>query len=199
MLGVSSEGKASSNAQKPFTLKGFAKRNAEDLVRRGLAQWQADGSIVPMGFVTQRMLEAYERERKFFSARKGSGVRVPVEAHGADAEGAAGEAHLSISAVAQELRVTAKTVGYLIENGLLRGADASELDRRGTIVVTAGSLMQFRGIFISLGELADLTQRRQGALSMSLRNAELPLLAMPHDLSRIYWRKDVCAYMATKQ
>ncbi|EIE50373.1 hypothetical protein C357_14232 [Citreicella sp. 357] len=172
-------------------VKGFAKRNAEDLVRRGLAKRQADGCIVPMGFVTQRMLEAYEREKKSFPACKGFGARVPVEAHGADAEEAAGEAHLSISAVAQELRVTAKTVGYLVENGLLHGVDAAELYRRGATVVTAGSLMQFREIFISLGQLADVAQRPQGALSMRLRNADVALLAMPHDLSRIYWREDV--------
>ncbi|EEX13769.1 hypothetical protein CSE45_0244 [Citreicella sp. SE45] len=193
VLGVPSEGKAALNAQKPFPLKGFAKRNADDLVRRGLAKRQADGSIVPMGFVTQRMLEAYEREKKLFAACKASGARVPIEAHSADAEEAAGEAHLSISAVAQELRVTAKTVGYLVENGLLHGADASELYRRGTIVVTAGSLMQFQGTFISLGELADVAQRPQGALAVKLRNADVALLAMPHDLSRIYWREDVCA------
>lgn len=193
VFGVPSEGKASSNAEKPFPLKGFAKRNAEDLVRRGLAKRQADGAIVPMGFVTQRMLAAYERERRFFSARKRAGAKVVVEAHGADAEEAAGEAHLSISAVAQELRVTAKTVGYLVENGLLHGSDASERYRRGATVVIAGSLMQFREIFISLGELADVAQRPQGALSMRLRNADVALLAMPHDLSRIYWREDVCA------
>ncbi|MEQ5871816.1 TniQ family protein [Sagittula sp. NFXS13] len=199
VLGVPSEGKAELNAHKRFPLKGFAKRHAEDLVRRGLAQCQADGSIVPLGFVTQRMLEAYEREKKFFPARKRSGARVAVAARAVDAEEAAGEAHLSISGVAQKLRVTAKTVGYLVENGLLHGLDASEFYRRGTIVVTAGSLMQFREIFISLGELADVAQRPQGALSMRLGNAELALLAMPHDLSRIYWREDVCAYMATKQ
>ncbi|WP_252737603.1 hypothetical protein [Citreicella sp. C3M06] len=199
VLGVPSEGKAALNAQKPFPLKGFAKRNAEDLVRRGLAKRQADGCIVPMGFVTQRMLEAYERERKSFPACKGFGAKVPVEARGADAEEAAGEAHLSTSAVAQELRITAKTVRYLVENGLLHGADASELYRRGTTVVTAGSLMQFREIFISLGELADVAQRPQGALSMRLRNADVALLAMPHDLSRIFWREDVRAYVATKQ
>ncbi|MBR9841122.1 MAG: hypothetical protein GYB50_25065 [Rhodobacteraceae bacterium] len=193
VLGVPSEGKAALNARKPFPLRGFAKRNAEDLVRRGLAQCQADGSIVLLGFVTQRMLEAYEREKKFFPARKGSGARVPVEAHGADAEEAAGGAHLSISAVAKELRITAKTVGYLVENGLLHGTDASELYRRGATVVTADSLMQFREIFISLGELTDVAQRPQGALSMRLRNADVALLAMPHDLSRIYWREDVCA------
>jgi hypothetical protein len=167
VLGVPSEGKASLNAQKSFLLNGFAKRNAEDLVRRGLAKRQADGCIVPMGFVTQRMLEAYEREKKSFLACKGFGARVPVEAHGA--EEAAGEAHLSISAVAQELRVTAKTVGYLVENGLLQGVDAAELYRRGATVVTAGSLMQFQETFISLGELADVALRPQGALSMRLR------------------------------
>ncbi|MCA0851042.1 TniQ family protein [Salipiger thiooxidans] len=199
VLGVPSEGKAALNAQKPFPLKGFAKRNAEDLVRRGLAKRQADGCIVPTGFVTQRMLEAYEREKKFFPACKGSGARVPVEALGADAKESAGEAHLSISAVAQELRVTAKTVGYLVENGLLHGVDAAELYRRGTTVVTADSLVQFQAVFISLGELADVAQRPQGALSMRLRNAELALLAMPHDLSRIYWREDVRAYVATEQ
>ena len=87
VLGVPSEGKAAVNARKPFPLKGFAKRNAEGLVRRGLAKRQADGSIVPMGFVTQRMLEAYERERKVFSARKGSGAKVEVA--GASAAGRA--------------------------------------------------------------------------------------------------------------
>ncbi len=199
VLGVPSEGKAALNAQKPFPLNGFAKRNAEDLVHRGLAQCQADGSIVLLGFVTQRMLEAYEREKKFFPARKGSGASVGGGVQGADGTEVEGEAHLSISSVAHALRVTAKTVGYLVENGLLHGTDVSELYRRGATVVTADSLMQFRAIFISLGELADVAQRPQGALSMRLRNADVALLAMPHDLSRIYWREDVCAYMATEQ
>ncbi|MBL3609008.1 TniQ family protein [Rhodovulum sulfidophilum] len=199
VLGVPSEGMASPNAQKPFSLKGFAKRNAEDLVRRGLAKRNADGSIVPMGFVTQRMLAAYERERRFFPARKGSRAKVVVEAHGAGAAEAAGEAHLSISAAAQGLRVTAKTVVYLVENGLLYGVDAPELYRRGTTVVTAGSLAQFRGSFISLGELADVARRPQGALSMRLRNADVALLAMPYGLSRIYWREDVDTYVAAEQ
>ena len=119
---------ASPDARKSLSLEGFAKRNAEDLVRRGLAKRQADGSIVPMGFATQRMLEAYERERKVFSARKGSGAKVEVEAQDADAAEVAGETHLSISAVAQELRGTAKTVGYLVENGLLHGVDATQSD-----------------------------------------------------------------------
>ena len=90
-------------------------------------------------------------------------------------------------------------MGYLVEDGLLHGADASELYRRGATVVTAGSLMQFREIFISLGELADVARRPQGALSMKLRNADVALLAMPHDLSRIFWREDVRAYVATEQ
>ncbi len=194
VLGVPSEGMASRNAQKTLSLTGFAKRNAEDLVRRGLAKRQGDNGIVPMGFVTQRMLEAYEREKKFFFAHRGSGANGAVQAHRADALVEAGETQISITAVAQELRVTTKTAVYLVENGLLHGVNASELYRRGTTVVTAASLARLRGAFISLGELAEITRRPQGALSMKLRNAGVALLAMPHELSRIYWREDVSAY-----
>ncbi len=182
VLGVPSEGMASPNARTSLSLTGFAKRNAEDLARRGLARRQADGPIVPMGFVTQRMLEAYEREKKFFFAQRGAGANVAVQAHRADAVVEPGGIQISISAVAQELRVTARTVVYLVENGLLHGVDASELYRRGTTVVTAASLARLRGTFISLGELAEITRRPQGALSMKLRNAGVALLAMSQDL-----------------
>ena len=128
VLGVPSEGKASLNARTSLSLTGFAKRNAEDLVRRGLARREADGPIVPMGFVTQRMLEAYEREKTFFPVRKRSGANVAAEALRADAAEVSGETQLSISAVAQELRVTAKTAGYLVENRLLHGVDATHSD-----------------------------------------------------------------------
>ncbi|WP_223865914.1 hypothetical protein [Salipiger aestuarii] len=70
VLGVPSEGTASSNPQKLVSLKGFAKRNAEDLIYRGLATRDACGGIVPMNFVTQQMLDAYEREKKSFRNAK---------------------------------------------------------------------------------------------------------------------------------
>lgn len=43
------------------------------------------------------------------------------------------------------------------------------------------------------------TAAAMGALSMGLRDAGVALLAMPHDLSRLFWRDAVCAYMATEQ
>jgi len=70
MLGVPSEGMASSNPQKSLSLKGFVKRNAKDLICRGLATRDAGGGIVPLNFVTQQMLDAYEREKKFFGPRR---------------------------------------------------------------------------------------------------------------------------------
>ena len=54
-------------------------------------------------------------------------------------------------------------------------------------------------VFISLGEFADVIQHPQGALSMTLRNADVALLALPPDLSRIYWREDVGTYVASEQ
>ena len=77
---------------------------------------------------------------------------------------------------------------------MLCGLDASGRYRRGTTVITIDSIAQFQACFISLGELALVTQRPQGALSMKLRNANVALLAMPPDLSRIYWREDMSNY-----
>ncbi|MBQ2262447.1 MAG: TniQ family protein [Loktanella sp.] len=193
VLGLPSEGTASSNPKKSLSLKGFAKRNAEDLIYRGLAARDAVGNIVPMNFVTQQILDAYEREKKLFRTRQSSCENAETSAYCVDNARASGESHLSVGDAARQLRVTVKTVGYLIQHGMLRGEDTSELYRRGATVVTADSLTQFHESFISLGELAEVIQRPQGALSMKLRNANVALLAMPHDLSRIYWRVDVSA------
>ncbi len=192
VLGVPSDGMASLNAQKSFSLTGFAKRNAEDLIYRGLAERDASGYILPMSFVTQKMLAAYEREKTFFRPAGCSSDDVADEAN------AQGGSRLSVSGAARRLRVTAKTVGYLVQHGMLCGLAASGRYRRGTTVVTANSLTQFQERYISLGELAAVTQRPQGALSMKLRNAGITLLAMPHDLSRIYWREDVSTYAASE-
>ncbi|AVW93472.1 hypothetical protein DA792_14630 [Celeribacter baekdonensis] len=199
VLGVPSEGMASSNPQKSVSLKGFAKRNAEDLICRGLATRDASGDIVPMSFVTQGMLDAYEREKKFFQAGQSSHEKAKASAYGVDNARASGQSRLSIGDAAGQLRVTAKTVGYLIQHGMLCGVDASEQYRQGATVVTIDSLARFQESFISLGEFAELVQRPQGALSMKFRNANVALLAMPHDLSRIYWREDVDAYLTTEK
>jgi|TARA_R110002049_G_scaffold235512_9_gene408803 hypothetical protein len=198
VLGVPSEGMASSNPQKSVSLKGFAKRNAEDLIYRGLATRDASGDIVPMSFVAQGMLDAYEREKKFFRNAKRSSEGGKSRTFVSDETNAARESRLSIGDAAGQLRVTAKTVGYLIQHGILCGVDTSEFYRRGATVVTTDSLTRFRETFISLGEFAEVVQRPQGSLSMKLRNANVALLAMPHDLSRIYWREDVDAYATTK-
>ncbi len=87
----------------------------------------------------------------------------------------------------------------MIQHGMLCGVDTSELYRRGATVVIADSLAQFQQSFISLREFAEITQRPQGALSMKLRNANVALLAVSHDLSRIYWREDVSADIATEK
>ncbi|MBU2888244.1 TniQ family protein [Celeribacter halophilus] len=199
VLGVPSEGIASSNPQTSLSLKGFAKRNAEDLLCRGLATRDAGGGIVPLNFVTQEMLDAYEREKKFFRAGKNSHEKAKPSAYGADNVRASGQSGLSVGDAARQLKVTVKTVGYLIQHGMLCGVDTSELYRRGATVVTADSLTQFQKSFISLGELAEITQRPQGAFSMKLRNANVTLLAMPHDLSRIYWREDVNVDLTTEK
>lgn len=191
VLGVPSEGTASSNPQKSLSLTGFAKRNAEDLILRGLATRDAGGGIVPRTFVTQQMLDAYERERKFFRAGQSSYENDETGAYGADNASASGKSWLSVSDAARQLRVTIKTMGYLIEHGLLCGVDTLEIYRRGATVVTAESLTQFQESFISLGALAEVMKRPKGALSMKLRNAKVAMLAIPHDLSRIYWREDV--------
>ena len=193
MLGVPSEGAASSNPQKSLSLKGFAKRNAEDLVHRGLAMRDAGGGIVPMTFVSQQMLDAYERERKFFRAGQSSYENAETNPYGADNAKASGQRSLSVGDAARQLRVTMKTMGYLIEHGMLRGVDTSELYRRGATLDTADSLTQFQESFIFLGALAEVMQCPKGSLSMKLRNVNVALLAIPHDLSRIYWRADVGA------
>lgn len=199
VFGVSSEGVASSNPQKSVSLKGFAKRNAEDLIYRGLAKRDAGGGIAPMNFVTQQMLDAYEREKKYFrNAKRSSEGRKPRTFAVGETDPSR-EGCLSIGDAAGQLRVTVKTVAYLIRHGMLRGVETSEQYRRGATVVTIDSLAHFQESFISLGQLAELVQRPQGALSMKLRNAKLAMLAMPHDLSRIYWREDVDAYPTTEK
>ncbi|WP_378946212.1 hypothetical protein [Paracoccus sp. R86501] len=163
----------------------YARRNAEDLISRGLAELKAVGDIIPMSFGTQKMLDAYEREKISFRAA-GSSSR-----NAADEENAQCGSRISVSEAARRLRVTAKTVAYMVQHGVLCGLAASGRYRRGTTVVAANSLTQFQESFISLGELAAVTQRPQGALSMKLRNGGVALLAMPHDLSRVHWREDV--------
>lgn len=96
------------------------------------------------------------------------------------------------------MRVTAKTVGYSIQHEMLCGVDTSELYRRGATVVSTDSLARFQETFISLGEFAEVVQRPQGSLAMKLRKVNVALLAMPHDLSRIYWREDVSACATIK-
>ena len=143
VLGVPSEGMASSNPQKSVSLKGFAKRNAEDLIYRGPATRDASGDIVPMSFVTQGMLDAFEREQKSFRNAKRSPEGRKSRTFVVDETNPARESRLSIGDAAGQLRVTAKTVGYLIQHGMLCGVDTSEQYRRGAIVVTADSLTRF--------------------------------------------------------
>ncbi|MDO6615921.1 MULTISPECIES: hypothetical protein [Pacificibacter] len=134
MLGVPSEGMASSN---PLSLKGFAKHNAENLLYLGLATRDAGGGIVPLNFVNQKMLDAYERE-------KNSHEKAKTSANGADNVRASGQSSLSVGDVARQLKVTVKTLGYLVQHEMLCGVDTSELYRQGATVVTADSLAQFR-------------------------------------------------------
>jgi hypothetical protein len=145
------------------------------------------------------MLDAHEREKKFFRNAKCSYEGRESRTFIADETNAARESLHSIGDATGQLRVTVKTVGYLIQHGMLCGVDTSEIYRRGATVVTADSLMRFQKNFISLGELAEVVQRPQGSLSIKLRNANVALLAMPHDLSRIYWREDVSAYATTQK
>ncbi|MFP7675747.1 TniQ family protein [Marivita sp. S0852] len=193
VLGVPSDGMASLNSRKSLLLKGFAKDHARDLIYRGLAERVADGNIIALNFVTEQMLAAYEREKTCF---RGTECRPNDLADKAERQGGS---RVSVSEAARELRVTIKTVSYLVRHGMLCGSDASGLYRRGTTVVTTDSVAQFQASFISLGELALITQRPQGALSMKLRNANVALLAMPPDLSRIYWREDVSNYATNEE
>ncbi|PTW33649.1 MULTISPECIES: hypothetical protein [Rhodovulum] len=195
VLGLPSEGRAASGPPAAAALTGLGGTALDGLVRRGLARRDRCGGVVLNGFVTDRMLDAYRRETTAAvrpaedSPREaeGNGPRVATPGGPLLARG------LSLSEAAGYLRVTAKTVTYLTEQGLLSRADPAGRHRKGTRAVSQASLRAFRARYISLGELAELLKRPQGALSMRLRNTGIDMLAMPPDFSRIYWREDVLA------
>jgi hypothetical protein len=49
----------------------------------------------------------------------------------------------------------------------------------------------FEQTYVSLGLVVAKHQCRQGALAIKLKNAETPMLAMPPQYSRIYWKDDI--------
>ena len=100
---------------------------------------------------------------------------------------------LTVAAVTQRLKITPKTVFYLIENGFLCAGQISDLGRTGTAAVHSSSLAAFEDVFLSIGQLSALARTPQGALAIRLRNAGVAMVAMPPGLSRIYWRCDMRA------
>ncbi len=95
--------------------------------------------------------------------------------------------------VAAALKITQKTVFYLASSGFLGRAGRSEQARDGSLTLNPISVRAFEDKFISLGQLVQDTGLRQGALAINLRNTNVEMLAIPPDLSRIYWRQDVFA------
>ncbi|MFD1882157.1 TniQ family protein [Paracoccus pacificus] len=102
-------------------------------------------------------------------------------------------AALAVAAVVQRLKITPKTVFYLIENGFLCAGRISDAGRTGMAVVHSSSLAAFEDVFLSIGQLSALVRTPQGALAIRLRNAGVSMVAMPPGLSRIYWRCDMRA------
>lgn len=100
---------------------------------------------------------------------------------------------LAVAAVVQRLKITPKTVFYLIENGFLSAGKISDAGRTGMAVVHSSSLAAFEDVFLSIGQLSALARTPQGALAIRLRNAGVAMVAMPPGLSRIYWRCDMRA------
>ncbi|MFV0409398.1 MAG: hypothetical protein ACK5LJ_06790, partial [Paracoccus sp. (in: a-proteobacteria)] len=100
---------------------------------------------------------------------------------------------LAVANVAQRLKITPKTVFYLIENGFLGAVPISGAGRAGTAAVHVLSVAAFEDVFVSIGQLAALARTPQGALAIRLRNAGVAMVAMPPGLSRIYWRCDMRA------
>lgn len=100
---------------------------------------------------------------------------------------------LAVAAVAQRLKITPKTVFYLIENGFLGAVPISGAGRAGTAAAYLSSVAAFEDIFVSIGQLSAMARTPLGALAIRLRNAGVAMVAMPPGLSRIYWRFDLRA------
>ncbi|WEF25130.1 hypothetical protein [Paracoccus sp. S3-43] len=101
---------------------------------------------------------------------------------------------LTVAEVAKRLKITPKTIFYLIENGFLGAVPISGAGRAGTAAVHILSVAAFEGVFVSIGQLSALARTPQGALAIWLRNADIAMVALPPGLSRIYWRCDIGAF-----
>lgn len=101
---------------------------------------------------------------------------------------------LTLAEVAKRLKITLKTVFYIVQNGFLGTDPTSSAGRAGTAAPHILSVAAFEDVFVSIGQLAALAHTPQGALAIRLRNAGVAMVAMPPGLSRIYWRCDIGAF-----
>ncbi|WP_339108026.1 TniQ family protein [Thioclava sp. GXIMD4216] len=181
VFGVPSEGIAARNEALVPSIEGFSLKEQALLVRRALAYRQEDGTVVAKSFVTETMLSAFGREL---------GEQTEADEDPSEADELSVVAYL-IADASGYLRITDKTVRYLVHAGILSLASSNNEARSGAQQISLKSLEAFRQRFMSLGELADHTQSPAGALSTRLRNAGVATLPMLPDLSRIYWRADL--------
>jgi hypothetical protein len=105
------------------------------------------------------------------------------------------EEDLSLNEAALFIRVTRRTIAYLLDHGLISAAEKPSRYRERTWAISVKNLLNFKRTYISLGEIVERSGYAQGALSMRLRNNDLDMMALPPDLSKIYWRNDIENFM----
>lgn len=79
---------------------------------------------------------------------------------------------------------------YLLQSGFLAETDKPLDKRGGTRALSDFSVSAFEFNFVSLGQLAVDHKVRLGAMAIRLRNLNVPLVAMPPNFSRFFWRGD---------
>lgn len=194
VLGRASVGKIG-NIQSVAAL-GLPKRLTDLMLQRGLANLDADGNVVPEGFVTETMISALKREPSY---RRSSIDQQAAQHGGRDCASLGMLARnnvMTVRGVVQRLKVTKPTVLYLCKNGLLEQLQSPCCQRDGSVAISAKSVERFAKTYVSLGRFAAKRECRQGALAIKLKNADVPMLAMPPKFSRIYRQTDLNAFIS---
>lgn len=189
VLGRPSIGKTG-NSQS-IAIAGLPKRLTALMLKRGLASQDVDGNIAPEGFVTETMIAALKREPSHRPRASGEQDALSDERELEPLGIKVRSSVITVSDVVKRLKVTKPTVLYLCKNGLLKQLQSPSCQRDGSVAISAKSVEKFTRTYVSLGCFAAKRKCRQGALAIKLKNADIPMLAMPPKFSRIYRRTDL--------
>lgn len=193
VLGRPSAGKTG-NAL-PFVTDDFSEPLSTLMLKRGLASVGEDGAVVPAGFVTRSMIKALKRE---IAGERGSANELVDKNRLREIvieKTVSSDAALTADDVVKRLKVTKPTVLYLCRSGLLKQLHTNECRRDGAVLISEKSVATFASRYVSLGRIVAKRRCRQGALAIKLKNADIPMLAMPPRFSRIYRRSDLRGFI----